>query len=217
MVRKLHRTLWRHRRLLAVGAAAALALHAVETLSSAPPTRPVVVVKETLSAGSTVAADDITISALPVTAIPAGALSTIDDAVGHTVAVSLKQGAPLLREFTVSGSLTEGLPAGTALLAVSLPGVGWSDMLQPGLHLDLVSTAPADRLTATAGVIATDVLVVGVSSSEQSDSWEEKTHLVFVAVPEDSSPQVAQHSAEGTLTAVLKPRTGTRGHSGSKQ
>src|SRR5690606_22776230 len=63
---------------------------------SAVETRPVVVASRDLDLGAQVTADDLRLVDWPVTAVPQGAFSSIDDVAGHGLVMPVIQNEPIL-------------------------------------------------------------------------------------------------------------------------
>jgi pilus assembly protein CpaB len=210
-------------------AAAALALHAQQTVA-------VVVATHDLRSGSRVAPGDVEERRVHSDGVPSGALSTADAAVGAYVAWPLASGEPvlarMLRSARSGADAAGGLPVPDGDRAVAVPvqpagAVG--GLLGPGDRVDVFVTPPAAARSggasspaggadpAAATLLGSDVLVLQLRTDQgQVMTGGEPEQLrglgggvaklgsVVLAVPASESGRYAAAAASGALYLALR-------------
>lgn len=152
--RHVRRAVLRRRRLLAaLCVAAAVALTVRATAAPPPPTTSVLTAARDLSAGTSVAADDLVPVEFSDGSVPAGAVA---DPVGRTLAAPLRRGEPVTDVRLVGDGLADAHPE-LAVLPVRLPDAEAASLLEAGDRIDLVATDPQG---GGARVVADDALVL---------------------------------------------------------
>lgn len=136
---------WRWRYLVAALCLGATAGATVDAVRPAPPTGvDVLVAARDLPAGLELTTADLKIATVPDT-VAVGAARASDEAraglVGHTTAVALPAGMPLVPQ-VLAGTQLAG-PPGTVVAAVRLADDALATLLRPGDHVDLLA-APAE-------------------------------------------------------------------------
>ncbi|HEX3607198.1 MAG TPA: Flp pilus assembly protein CpaB [Candidatus Dormibacteraeota bacterium] len=208
-------------------AAAALALHAQETVA-------VVVATHDVRAGARVAPGDVEERRVHSDGVPAGAVGAAGDAVGAYVAWPLASGEPvlarMLRGRPTGTAAAAGLqvPDGDRAVAVPvLPAGAVGGLLSPGDRVDVFVTPAgahpggADP-AAAAGLLGSDVLVLQLRSDQgqvMPTSGADDAHgigagvarlgSVVLAVPAEETARYAAAAASGAVYLAL--RVGDRG------
>ncbi len=164
----LRRTLLLRRRLLAAllaGVAVFAGLRAVAP--PAPPSVWVVTAARDLDGGAILAAGDLTRVAYADGTAPDGTTS-LDDALGRTLAAPLRRGEAVTDVRLVSPGLLAGYDAGSAdvvALPVRIPDPGVVALLRVGDRVDLLATDPSGGGTTT---VATGVPVLALPQPDAS-------------------------------------------------
>lgn len=196
--------------------------------SDASRATPVVVTARDVATGTTLRAADVTLARLPPTAVPAGALTDPDAAVGVTLAGSARAGEPLTDARIVNGgamSLTgsdrgEGTAdadaAGgadtadpddaarddTATVPIRLSDAAITGLLRPGTHVDVIT---ADDTSDEGRVLASDATVVTVTAPDDTNRTSAPDGpLVLIALPADTATHVAAASLRQPVTVTLR-------------
>jgi len=124
--------LWRHRHLVVALCLGTAVLVALSVLRPGPQRgQQVLVASRTISAGALLTDRDVSISTLPIGALPQSPLTSTEQAVGSRAAISLEKGTVLTASMT-SGSLAQQLGDDERLVQVAID-VGTE---RPGEHLD---------------------------------------------------------------------------------
>ncbi|MPY96908.1 MAG: hypothetical protein GEU97_02735 [Actinophytocola sp.] len=188
--------------------------------SDASRTSPVVVTARDVPTGTTLRTADVTLARLPPDAVPTGALTTTDAAVGAMLAGSARAGEPLTDARLVSGGVPAGgssggaEPAGTgaddvttttddtATVPIRLSDVAITGLLRPGTRVDVIT---ADPTSDEGRVLASDATVVTVTApDETSQPAARDGPLVLIALPADTATQVAAASLRQPVTVTLR-------------
>lgn len=199
--------LWRFRFVLAalcLGAAAAVALQVLRP--PAPATVPVVVLARDAPAGTALTDDHLVVADVPAAAAPEDAYHLTGDALGHVTAVDLPARLPLTPALLADAGLAG--PPGTVVVAVRLDDPAVADLLQPGLHLDLVAAS----LEGGAGeTVARRALVRPAPDAGSAPEGllgagpTGEAPPVLVAVAPQEAVRIAQASVSSRLVAVVVP------------
>jgi pilus assembly protein CpaB len=194
------------RRLLALcclllAAVAALGAHRPAPARSGDP---VVVAARDLAAGARLSAGDVRLKPWPVDLRPAGALTRIDEAVGHRVTGPVRAGEALTTTRLVGAGLTLGLPPGLRAVPVQVSGAG---LVQAGDSIDLLVADPPDASGAgppVAHVLAEAARVLAVTSAPTTDPSGGPASLgIVVAVDRAIALKIAA-AAGRTVVATLR-------------
>lgn len=194
----LTRTLRWRRRLLASIATAVCLLAILATLSErSHDTVDVVTLAHSVPAGSTLTASDLTVTAVPATLIPEGAITAVPDGAGRLVAAPVPARA-ILSESTLAVSRGPSSEGGRIVpVRVSEPDI--ARLVSPGDRITLIAAATP----ATEAVIARDVLVVTVPQ-EVSQGWtgaSASAALLLVETDEQTAIQVS--SVAAAMSVIL--------------
>jgi len=199
-----------HRRLVAAGllaVAVAAGLHAVRP--PAVPTVSVWAAARDLAGGEPLTARDVRSVALPLAAVPAGALRAQARVIGRLVAAPMRRGEPLtdvrLLEPALLGALSSGDPAGADLVAVPVRVADGATtaLVRPGDVVDLLAVAdPAGGGATTATALATGLRVLAVPAHD--DSSGDSAGLVVVASTRAQATTLAQASSTTRLGIAIE-------------
>jgi Flp pilus assembly protein CpaB len=193
--------LW-HRRLLAAGLAAAalaLAIHAAE----ADPVRtvPLVVMARDLPGGGTLQPADLTTIDVLSSSVPAGAVASVDAAIGRMLAGPASAGEPVTDVRLVGPSLVQGWGDGLVAVPVRIADPGAVAILRPGQLIDLIA-APMNGQGAP-GPIATQVPLLAVP--EQADGGlHTDGGLLIVAVSAQQAASLAEAAVTSRLSVAIR-------------
>jgi pilus assembly protein CpaB len=193
------RALRRHRRKLAVLATLAAVLTGLTALAPPqPPTVPVVTAARALSAGATIAADDLEHTDLPPDAVPDDAVTDPAALIGEKLAgpVPARQvltGAALLRQRSAGRS--------TVVAPLPLADERVSSLLEAG---DVVDVLAADSQTGKTRVVASAVRVVtgAIAVPDDTGASAGSGGLVLVEVSPDAATALAAAAATSVLSIV---------------
>lgn len=196
----LRRTISWHRRKLAALLTAlgmfALVSHLSGASSAAEASGQVVVTTAHLAAGAPITSSDVSLHSLPASAIPADALTLMEDVVGHSAAVELSPHTTLQAGLLVSGAPAA---AGRSLVPITVHDSQLREILSPGLRIALVSAGPD-----VPGILTDDAVVHTLPSPvETSFVSSTQAALVLVDVPADLAAEVAVLGQSGQLSVFL--------------
>jgi Flp pilus assembly protein CpaB len=181
---------------------------------------PVVVAARAVPAGTELAAADVRVTRVPGAALPQGALTSVEQAIGGRPKVDLPKGLTLTESLLGAGRSFEDLPGGLVAVAVRLSDPGLAGVLNPGDRIDLLASAgaAASGLIAPAQPLAESALVVEVGSEAGSDSGgglaaglgqigaeAEPSGLLLVAVTPEEAALIGGASSWAVISAVLVP------------
>lgn len=189
------------RRVLAVALvllAAALALG--RPTARGEPTATVLVAAHELTAGTVLRPTDLRAVQAPAALVPAGALTDIAAATGHTLAGPAGTGEPITGVRLVGAAntrLSADFP-GAAAVPVRLADPAVAELLGPGSRVDVVTVDPHG---GAASVLAADATVVTVRDDGSRDRGGK---LVVLALPHETAAQVASISLGQPVTVTLR-------------
>jgi pilus assembly protein CpaB len=201
-LRELSRAVRRHRALLAAGLVAAAVATALPTLAPAPlPTVAVLSAAHDLAPGAPLAAADVVTTALPRSAVPAGALTLPGSALGRVVAGPVRRGETLTDVRLLGAGLLAG---GRDLVAtpVRLADPATAALLHAGDRVDVLA-APADGKPVSATTVAAGVQVLAVPGAGQSDP--DGALVVLAATPQTAARLAAAAVGSRLSVTVLAP------------
>lgn len=181
------------------------ALVVVDEVRPAEPIRaPVLTLAAPRPAGSTLAAADLVLRAVPPDAVPDGAYTDPDEAIGARLAVGLPAGFPIGPSLLAGPGLAAGAPPGTVVAPVRLSDAGLARLLRAGDRLDL-HRAPSDGGGGPSSVLARSALVLAGAQDDSVGFLDTTTEtpLLLVAVSEDVATLVTGAGGWSPLGAVL--------------
>lgn len=189
-----------HRRKLAVLCAVAAVLTGLTAL--APP-RPVTVaavrVTSDLPGGHVLTTADLRVDQLPPDALPSGALTAPDAAVGRTLAARVPQGQVVTGTDLLGGRAAR--TGGRVVAPVRLSDGDLTALLSDG---DLVDVLGANDAGGPAKVVATAVRVVAVPASARDPASPAAGGLVLVEVDRSTAEALAKAAVESQLSVIWR-------------
>lgn len=188
--------------LLIAAAFSVTAGHHGRAVTRPPPTAPVVVAARDIPGGTTLQPSATRIARLPTSLVPAGALRSVDAAIGRTVGAPLRRGEPITDVRLVGRALAAEL-AGTGAVAtpVRLADSDTARLLRPGDTVDVLA-APQRGDAGSARVVATDARVMAVPLPDPDSTADGA--LVVLAMPENAARTVAAATTSGQITVTLR-------------
>ncbi len=189
----------RHRSLLAAGLAAAAVATALPVLAPSPPeTVQVVAAARDLASGRPLTTDDLRLLALPVGALPDGALTSLGGALGRSLAGTVRRGETLTDVRLLGAGLVRG--RGVVAVPVRLADPATAALLHPGDRVDVLGVPVETRADPTVAVTATTVAAgLEVLSVPAADRTDADGALVVLG----ASPATAALLAAAAVTSRL--------------
>ncbi|MEW6524829.1 MAG: Flp pilus assembly protein CpaB [Bacillota bacterium] len=189
------------------------------TAAGAPPppahTAPVVVVTGAVPGRSIVAAGHITVKAMPVEFIPAGALGAIGDAVGRMSLVPLQPGEILLASKLAPPGEKPGLahhvPEGKRAVTILVNEIiGAGGFIEPGDRVDIIATFRKDLTDLDRSqLLLQDILVLAVAQDTAVRYGPVREIRAYTSITLAVSPQEATRlvlaEERGSLRLLLRP------------
>ncbi len=195
LLTRLAATLRWHRRPVAALLAALLVwvTLAVLTSSRAQDTASVLVAARLVPAGTMLAKDDVRVSSLPKDAVPEGALTSVDRAVGHVVGSGLRPGQMLTDLSLVAG----GPPEGRLVVGVKVSDPDMARLAPPGTRVTLYGAASVDP-------VVSHVLVVAVpAGTADAFGTSSRVGMIMVDVSPAEAGALARAMASSSLTVAI--------------
>lgn len=158
----------------------------------------VVAARQDVAAGEVLAADQVETVAIARDQVPAGTFTTEDEAVGHTLAVSLTKGTLVQPSFLITDSAPE---AGRSLVPINVPDSDLAALLTPGTAITLV----VNDVEGTT-VITNDAVVRALPKVPQSGGISPsagRAPVVMVEVPTKIAASVASLGQSSGLSVIL--------------
>jgi pilus assembly protein CpaB len=147
----------RHRRLLAAVLAAAAAALGLAAARPHPREAPILVAARDLPGGTTLTTADVRLRALPVHAVPDGAVRR---AAGRTLAGPVRRGEPLTDVRLRRGTLLDETDPGAVATPVRLADAAVVRLLHPGDRVDVLAARAEGPLPARTVAAAVPVVAV---------------------------------------------------------
>lgn len=164
---------------------------------------PVVVAATSLSRGAVVTQDLLRLASIPSAFAPPGAIRSVEDAVGATLASDLAEGEPLTttRVGTAGGPIASQVPSG--LRAFVVPSGMPAGSVRAGDRVDVLATFGGQR--PYTDTVATGLEVLSVLASSQGAlavGADAGPSLVLLVAP-DAAERLAHAKAFGTLALTV--------------
>lgn len=195
----LRRAVRRHRALLAAGLTAGAVAAGLSVVAPAPPpTVEVLAAARDLVAGAVVAQEDLTVVALPVAAVPSGALTDATLALGRLLAGPVRRGEALTDVRVVGSGLLEKATVGTVAVPLRLADPAAAALLRAGDRVDVLAATDGAPVAAT---VASGVEVLAVPSAV-GDLGE--GGLVVVATTPEVAARLAAAAVGGRLSVTVR-------------
>jgi Flp pilus assembly protein CpaB len=153
----------------------------------------VVVTSRLVAAGSTVTANDVTLTSMPLQAVPDGALSRDEDAIGKVAGTGIRTGQILTDLTLVGGASSDG----SVVLSVRLDNPELAALAPPGTRVTLFATTSAEP-------VASHVLVVAIPAVENGGILSSAaSKVLLVRVTPDEASRITRALASSTLTLAI--------------
>jgi len=164
----------------------------------------VVVAARDLAPGAALRADDVTIQSLAATTVPDGARTSVDEVTGKTLAGPARRGEALTDVRLLGPRLAEATAGPDArIVALPLADAALLDLVHPGDVVDVVAAPSTADTDTQARVIASDAVVVLVSTHSGGIAAPSGNRLVLVALPAESAKIVAGAALLSAVTLTL--------------
>jgi Flp pilus assembly protein CpaB len=164
---------------------------------------PVVVAASPLSRGVVLTQDALRVNSVPSAFAPPGAIRSVDDAVGATLASDLAEGEPVTRTRvgTAGGPVASQVPSG--LRAFVVPSGMPVGSVRPGDRVDVLATFGGQRPYTDTVATGLEVLsVLSASEGALAVGTDAGPSLVLLVAP-DAAERLAHAKAFGTLTLTI--------------
>lgn len=200
-----------HRRKLAVLAAMAAVAFGISAVTPEPPaTTPVVIAAHRLTGGQQLRATDLGVRALPVSALPDGAVSDPQRLVGRTLIAPLTDGS-VLTNASVLDTTRPRAAHGLVITPIRISDAAVVALLRVGDRVDVVATGQSsttpDGVAPAAQVIAEQVRVVTIprpaTGSGLGSTEQDAQTLILVEVTRDQATTLATAAADSRLSLLL--------------
>jgi Flp pilus assembly protein CpaB len=185
---------WHRRGLAAVlaGVVVFAGLSAV-TRTSSEDLLTVVVTSRLVAAGSTITADDVKLARMPPQAVPEGALTLVQDAIGKVAGTGIRTGQILTDLTLVGGASSDG----SVVLSVKLDNPELAALAPPGTRVTLFATTSAEP-------VASHVLVVAIPALENGGILSAAaSKVLLVRVTPDEAGRITRALSSSTLTLAV--------------
>jgi pilus assembly protein CpaB len=177
------------------------------------PTRPIVLAKRAMPAGTLVTKDDVVLATWPVSHPLAGAIDRIETVTDRGLILPVGENEPItetkLAPRGAGAGLPPTIPTGMRALSVRVDEViGVAGFVVPGTHVDVVVTAGRQNESVTCTVVD-DVLVLtaGTRYDQEEPKKDGKaipSSVVTLAVSPEDSQKVVMAQAEGRIMLALR-------------
>ncbi|MCG7593040.1 SAF domain-containing protein [Mycobacterium sp. PSTR-4-N] len=164
----------------------------------------VVVAARDLTPGYALTAQDVRLERRPSATVPDGVRTRIDDVAGSTLAGPARRGEALTDVRLLGPRLAESAAGPDArLVAVPLADAALLDLIRAGDVVDVVAAPASADTGAEARVIATDAVVVLVSTKNGGITAQSANRVVLIALPSLSAKSVAGAALMQAVTLTL--------------
>lgn len=199
-LRRLRRTVLRHRRSVAAGLAGlAVAVAVVSSTGPAAQTVPVLVAARDLAPGTTLAADDLTTRPFHPASVPRGVLRP-HAAVGGRLVGPVRAGEPLTDARLLDGALLARYP-GTAAVPVRLGDADAAALLRVGDRVTLLAADP--QAAGPAVTLADAAPVLALPASRRGPVDLTGGALVVLALDAETARVVAGAASRSFLSVTV--------------
>ncbi len=164
----------------------------------------VVVAARDLTPGTALTAQDVRLEQRSAATIPDGARIRLDDVEGSTLAGPARRGEALTDVRLVGPRLAESTAGPDArIVALPLADAALLDLLRAGDVVDVVAAPAAADTGSEARVIATNAIVVLVSTKNGGITAQNGNRVVLVALPSATAKAVAGAALVQAVTLTL--------------
>jgi Flp pilus assembly protein CpaB len=160
----------------------------------------VLVTARDVAAGEMLDEGAVAVAFLDTGAIPAGALTSPDQAIGSRATAALPAGYPLAPTLVNPAGALAGAPEGTVAMPVRLSDAAATSVLAPGDRVDVLAAGgtSASGEVAPAETVASGAIVLAIPDVDES-----KAGMVLLAVTPDEAALVGGAGAWSVLSAVM--------------
>lgn len=156
-----------------------------------------------IDGGTTLVGGDLVVVALPLEAVPTGAIGSSADAVGRAVASPVRAGEVLTDVRLVGPALVAGLTEGLVATPVRVADSGTAGLVRPGDRVDVLATPVSqDSAGQPTRTVASNVVVVAVPST--GDSGFVDGALLVLATSPDEAAALAAATVTDRLSFTLR-------------
>jgi Flp pilus assembly protein CpaB len=153
----------------------------------------VVVTTRLVTAGSTVTRDDVKLARLPPPAVPEGALTLAQDAIGKVAGTGIRTGQILTDLTLVGGAASDG----SVVLSVKLDNPELAVLAPPGTRVTLFATTSAEP-------VASHILVVAIPAVDNGGILSgAASKVLLVRVTPDEAGRITRALSSSTLTLAI--------------
>lgn len=153
----------------------------------------VVATTRLVAAGSTVIEDDVKLARMPSQAVPGGALTRAQDAIGKVAGTGIRPGQ-ILTDLTLVGGATSD---GSVVLSVKLDNPELAALAPPGTRVTLFATTSAEPVASHVLVVAIPVVENGGILSSAASK------VLLVRVTPDEAGRITRALSSSTLTLAI--------------
>jgi Flp pilus assembly protein CpaB len=153
----------------------------------------VVVTTRLVTAGSTVTRDDVKLARLPPPAVPEGALTLAQDAIGKVAGTGIRTGQILTDLTLVGGAASDG----SVVLSVKLDNPELAVLAPPGTRVTLFATTSSEPVASHILVVAIPVVDNGGILSGAASK------VLLIRVTPDEAGRITRALSSSTLTLAI--------------
>jgi Flp pilus assembly protein CpaB len=201
-----------HRRLLVAGLLSASAAFAIQAVTPPPPrTESVLVAANDLAGGTRLTPDDVRLTGVEPSSVPAGALRASSAAAGRTLVAPVRRGEVLTDVRLVGRSFLDSYGDARVAAPVRIADAASVRLIQPGDIVDVLAAGAGADGSATdeARLVAAAVPVVTIPPSGGSTfggSADGQGALVVVVTSSDTAARLAAAAVTDRLSLVIHGR-----------
>ncbi len=153
----------------------------------------VVVTSRLVTAGSTVTDSDVRLAGIPPSAVPEGALTRVQDAIGKVAGTGIRTGQVLTDLTLVGGASGDG----SVVLSVKLDNPELAALAPPGTRVTLFTTTSAEP-------VASHVLVVAIPAVDSGGILGTAgSKVLLVRVTPEEAGRITRAMSSSTLTLAI--------------
>lgn len=164
----------------------------------------VVVAVRDLAPGAQLTVDDVGLESRRLSELPEGAQTDLDTVIGATLAGPAQQGEIVTDVRLLGARLAEAaVGPGARIVPLPLADPAVVELVRAGDVVDIVAAPASADEDTDARVVATDAVVVSVSSERESVSSRGANRIVLVALPSVAARAVAAAALVQAVTVTL--------------
>ncbi|MEW5808044.1 MAG: SAF domain-containing protein [Actinomycetota bacterium] len=164
----------------------------------------VVVAARDLTPGAALTADDVRLERVSAATVPDGVQTSVEAVTGRSLAGPARRGEAITDVRILSPRLAESSAGPDArIVALPLADAALLDLVRPGDVVDVVAAPASADAASEARVIATDAIVVLVSTKGGGITAQSSNRVVLVALPSPAAKTVAGAALVQAVTLTL--------------